>query len=87
MNQQQQYSSEEISSWLVHEVARQTKSEPIAISASQPFEALGLDSMKIVTLVGALEKWIDIELDATLMWEYPSIEQVSKCLAEMKSVH
>ena len=84
MNQSVEYTTESISKWLSKVIASETKMELSSIDVSQQFEALGLDSMKIVNLVGVIERQMGIELDATLLWEHTNIYDVAKYLAGRK---
>lgn len=77
---------EEIAGWLLEKIAKETKLEPSFIAADTPFDRFGLDSIVIVTLVDDLEQWLNVSLDPTIFWEYPSIEEVSTWLLEEKLV-
>lgn len=74
--------TEEIQSWLRERIAEEIKTAPEAVSLDVPFANYGLDSIVIVTLVGDLEDWLDASLDPTIFWEYPTIEILSRWLAE-----
>ncbi len=75
---------EEIINWLKEKIAAETKSQPEKIAANAPFTDFGLDSIVIVTLVDDLEYWLDISLDPTVFWEFPSIEILSDWLINEK---
>jgi len=75
---------EEIAIWLLEKIAKETKLEPAFVTANTPFDRFGLDSIVIVTLVDDLEQWLNVSLDPTIFWEYPSIEELSKWLVEEK---
>lgn len=76
---------EVISDWLVNSIADVLKINPNRISIDQPFFRFGLDSASTVRLAGALEKWLGSNLDPTLFWEYPTIDELSNYLAGSKS--
>ncbi len=75
-------STGEIQSWLRERIADEIKTEPEAVSVHIPFTNYGLDSIVIVTLATDLEDWLNVSLDPTVFWEYPTIETLSRWLAE-----
>ena len=72
----------EIQSWLVAELARLVKCKPNEIDPRQPFVRYGLGSAQGLELAAKLEDWIGFRLPPTLIWDYPTIEAVSRQLAE-----
>jgi len=40
-----------------------------------------LDSVAAVGLAGELEDWLDVELPATILWDYPTIAALAEYLA------
>lgn len=78
-------SPEEIQNWLRERIAEEIKTAPEAVSLDVLFANYGLDSIVIVTLVGDLEDWLEVSLDPTIFWEYPTIEILSEWLAETHS--
>jgi acyl carrier protein len=64
-------------------VAREKKACADDIDIAMPFTELGLDSMSAVTISGALETALDVDLDPTLLWDYPTIIDLSCHLAEL----
>ncbi len=75
---------ENIINWLKEKIAIEIKSQPEKIAVNAPFTDFGLDSIVIVTLVDDLEHWLDISLDPTVFWEFPSIEILSDWLITEK---
>jgi acyl carrier protein len=73
-------SAEEIQQWLVNYVAKQLQESPDAIDATLPFHDFALDSLTAVAMTGELESWLGRKVDPTLVFDYPTIEQFSKCL-------
>lgn len=71
----------DIQSWLVNEVSRRAAIPVEQIDATQPFSAFNLDSMQGVNMAGALEDYLGIELEPTLVWDFPTIEKLSRHLA------
>lgn len=75
---------EEIQTWLREKIARAIKTAPEVIIPDAPFTDYGLDSILIVTLVDDLEVWLEVSLDPTIFWEYPSIELLTEWLLTEK---
>ena len=73
---------EEIQHWLRERIAGEIRTAPEAVSFDIPFANYGLDSIVIVTLVGDLEDWLDVSLDPTVFWEYPTIKILSEWLTK-----
>jgi len=46
-----------------------------------PFDDFALDSATAIGMTGELEDWLGKPVDPTLVYDYPTIEQFSKCLA------
>ncbi len=72
----------EIQNWLVSYVAELLIIEADEIDITIPFDRYGLDSATAIGLTGDLEEWLAIELDPTLIYDYPSAEALSRHLAE-----
>lgn len=74
--------SEEIKKWLIQELAQTLDISKEKIDPKLPFSHYGIDSAEAVILTGKLGKWMNRELPATLLWDYPSIEQLSNFLID-----
>ena len=72
----------DIQTWLVDYLANLLEIEPNKVKVSTQFERYGLDSAAVVGLSGDLEEWLGLELDPTLLYDYPTIETLSQHLAE-----
>lgn len=77
--------SARIQTWLVTHLAEKLEIAPENIDAKDPFDRYGLDSFAAVNLVGELEDWLDCELSPTLPYEYPTVESLTRYLAELQS--
>jgi acyl carrier protein len=66
----------ELENWFLSEIAAQTERPVSEIDPEQPFAALGLDSTVIISLTGEMEDKWGLELDPTLVFEYPSISRL-----------
>lgn len=76
--------SEEIKTWLRERIAGAIKTTADAVPTNVPFTNFGLDSILIVTLVDDMEEWLKVQLDATIFWEYPTIDSLTEWLLAEK---
>jgi acyl carrier protein len=70
-----------IERWLVARVALAAHEEASEIDITLPFSAYALNSAAIAELTADLEDWLSLKLAPTLIWDYPSIQQLSRHLA------
>jgi alkylation response protein AidB-like acyl-CoA dehydrogenase/3-oxoacyl-(acyl-carrier-protein) synthase/acyl carrier protein len=70
-----------LSAWLVQWCVSHLELPASSIDTSQPFSNLGLDSNDAVRLARDLGQRIGLDLDATLAWNFPSIDSLSEHLA------
>jgi acyl carrier protein len=72
---------EAIQRWIVAKISEtlQIKAEEVDIRA--PFVSYGLESIVVFSLTGDLADWLDRDLEATLLWEHPTIEDLSQYLS------
>ncbi len=73
----QALSEEVIRQWLINRLAKQLKVEPATIDTAKKFEQYGLDSIVAVRVSGDLEKLVEQRLSPALLFEYPSIDELS----------
>ena len=71
----------DIERWLVSRVAVAARENPAEIDITLPFSAYALDSAAAAELTAGLEDWLDSSLPPTLIWDYPSIQQLARHLA------
>lgn len=74
--------SDEISSWITSKIAEITNLDENEINPNEPFTYFGIDSMHVITFVGDLEDWLGIKIQATLLWDYPTIHAVTAHLSQ-----
>ncbi len=74
-------SEEVIRQWLVKRLAKQVKVDPSAIDTAKKFDQYGLDSIVAVRVSGDLEKLVEQRLSPALLFEHPSIDELSAHLA------
>jgi myxalamid-type polyketide synthase MxaE and MxaD len=72
----------EVEAWLVTNVANLLGLDPSRLDTRAPFASYGLDSANVVPLSGELEIMLDRRLSPTLLFEYPSIDELASHLAE-----
>ncbi len=75
-------SYDEIEAMLAEQVADRTGTSANEIDRTRRFDKLGLDSADAVRLVGELEDFVGRPLSASLPYNYPTIEQLARCLAD-----
>lgn len=68
--------------WLQQEVAQLLATHPEQVDPDRPLTEQGLDSADAVGLSGDLEAHLQIELDPTLIFEYPTLRQLVDYLAQ-----
>ena len=78
---QSPYSSPEIKAWLIGKVAEYARVTPSEIDPRDPFTRYGLDSQKAVALTGELQDFLKKSLPVTLVYDFPSIESLSRHLS------
>ncbi len=74
---------EEIQNWLIDQFAQQLNIEADDIDIEEPFDNYELDSSKALILLGRLEKWLGKELNPVVMFNYPTIAELSERLGEL----
>jgi acyl carrier protein len=67
--------------WLTERLALHLKREPSAIDADTPLGDYGLDSLYALAIVDDIENYLGIAVDATIMWDYPSVAALTSALA------
>ena len=75
-------SADDIKSWLANKVAAVVKTDASRVEFDTSFAHLGLDSLAAITISGELEQWLEMEIDATILYQYPTIEELSGYLIE-----
>ena len=78
----EQLTPPQISDWLVAYMADLLEVEPEDIDVKDTFARYGLDSSAAVMLTGDLEKWLEKEIEPTIMYDYPTIADLAEYLAQ-----
>ena len=74
-----------LNEWLIRKIADATGMSVDEINIDTTFADFGLDSRTAVSMSTELERLIGRELPPTLIWDYPTIKEVSKYLIELSS--
>lgn len=73
---------EAIRTWLITNIASVVNMAPSSIDVRQTFDNYGLDSLQAVSLSGDLETWLNREISPTVVWDYPTVEQLAQHLSQ-----
>jgi acyl carrier protein len=71
----------ELRAWLIDRVAEYLRLPAHEIDPSRRLAEYGLDSVYALALCGDIEDYLDVRLDATVVWDYPSIDELGGYLA------
>jgi acyl carrier protein len=71
----------DIRAWCTDYVAATLQVPASRIAADATFSRLGLDSAMAVILVAELEEWLGLELESNVVFEYPSIDELARYIA------
>lgn len=69
--------SAEIQHWMQQKIAEALNVPSESVDPTQPFTSYGLDSITGFTITCDLADWLERELPAELMWEYPTIAELA----------
>lgn len=72
---------ESIELWMKQYLANLLSQPEDHIDVRAPFSRLGLDSAAGAAMTGELAEWLACELDPTIVFDHPSIAQLSAALA------
>src|SRR5215510_16601225 len=68
--------------WLIANIASVVNMDPAQIDVTQTFDNYGMDSLQAVSLSGDLEIWLQREISPTVVWDYPTVEQLARHLSQ-----
>lgn len=74
-------SERKITGVITEAIAEQTGTPREAIDITLSFTDFEMDSLKAVIVLNRIEKFLDRELSPTLVWNYPTIQQLARHLA------
>jgi acyl carrier protein len=75
-------SAQEISDWLVGEVAKLIAVERSVVSPDGPLVDYLTDSRDALSLAAELQHWLGRDVSAYVMWDFPTIAALARHLAD-----
>jgi acyl carrier protein len=75
----------EIETWMISYIAEVIEVDPSKVDVKVPFDRYGLDSSVAIALTNELEEWLKIELDPTLLYDYPTIDALAQHLTKAEN--
>jgi natural product biosynthesis luciferase-like monooxygenase protein len=73
---------ETVRAWLIAQIRTQTGVKSEKIDPSRPFAELGLDSLRAASISGAAETWLKRRVSPVALWDYPTIDELARHLAQ-----
>lgn len=70
-----------IEDWLTSRVAKMLRVHKDEIDPAERFENYGLGSYQGVMIAGDLSDWLERDLPETLIWDYPTIQEMADYLS------
>ncbi|MGW0905300.1 acyl carrier protein [Streptomyces sp. NPDC002853] len=70
----------ELQDWLCAHVAEELGLPHGAVDPTEPMSAYGLDSIKAITLLTAVEDHVGFEIDPNALWEFPTVASLAESL-------
>ena len=77
------WDAEQLEDWLISRVAQLLKQAADDIDPDMPFNSLGLDSVNVMDLIVELDDLLGIEIESTIVWDYPTIRLLSEYVATL----
>jgi acyl carrier protein len=74
-----------IEQWLIAHIAGLAKQDGDDIDVNQPFSHYALDSVATVGLTADLEDLLGLQLQPTLLWDYPTIASLARHLTTLQA--
>jgi len=74
-------SQQQIANWLREHLARLLKLNIVQIDDALAFDEYGIASRDAVGMIGELGEWLGRELDPALVYDYPTIDELSNHLS------
>jgi acyl carrier protein len=68
--------------WLTAQLASYLEAPATAIDPMRPLAELGVDSVHAVSLVGDVEEHFDIDVDPTMIFDYPTLAHIAEYIDE-----
>lgn len=64
--------------WLTERLASYLEVSAAAIDPMRPLAEMGVDSVHAVSLVGDVEAHFDIDVDPTMIFDYPTLSHIAE---------
>ena len=80
------YTAKSIQNWIVNWLSQELKLDSKSIDPNQSFTNYGVDSVTAVELAQKLGDWLETPLEATLAWDFPTINSLAHHLAKLKTL-
>jgi acyl carrier protein len=74
-------SKSEIQAWLISYLSELLEIDPKEFETNDALASYGLDSSGAVCLVGDVGEWLNLSLSAEILYNYPTIESLTRYLA------
>ena len=72
----------ELQVWLINMLAKRLRTDPRQIDREAPLADFGMDSLVAIRVTSDLEKYLEIQLEPTLLWEHANIASLVSYLAK-----
>jgi acyl carrier protein len=70
-------SKAQVADWLIDWIAKETRMPAAGIETGHSLLQYSLSSVTATILVGDLEDWLGCQLPPTIVWDYPSIDEMA----------
>lgn len=70
----------EITEWLKQKIAEEAGVKPKDVDINMPWSN-GLTSMQVLIMTGALEQYLERQIEPSTFWEYPTIHELAQQLS------
>lgn len=71
----------DVERWLIDRISALTGHPASAIDPDRAMESYGLTSVMAVGMSADLEDWLGIRVEATIVWDYPTVAALAGYLA------
>ena len=72
----------EIQRWIQDKIGAALNVTGESLDPTEPITSYGLDSIAAFTLTLDLSEWLERDLQASLLWEFPTIAELARYLGE-----
>ena len=72
----------EIQRWMQNKIGAELNVAGDSLDPTEPITSYGLDSIAAFTLTLDLSEWLERDLQASLLWDFPTISELARYLGE-----